>query len=446
MRLTKLEEIVGYKIKLYPTKEIEEIFKQYFGASRFVYNLGIHLQEENRKEYLEGKSKYSLLSYFSLERKFSKLKKKEEYSWLNNFDNKSIALILKDVSNVYERFLDGLCNHPKYHKKKFSHQMFAVRSDRLSIMEDTVRLPSIGIVSCDRHNHPEIIGNGNKDKKSETYRHYYDSRVIFDGCNYWLTFILEESHEENIEANSCKRFKNNEVWQHKDYSEPIGIDLGCKKNNWIVDSRGNRINRPDTSKEEKQIKKYQRKLAIKQRVNELMGKKANSTVTNEVKRRKRQYTKNEEKILKKLNKAYKRITNKKEAVIHEYTCSIIQEKPRSIVMENLKVNNMMISKSEYICYKHRKNHNKLVKDSMLYTIRTIIEQKAKSNNIPFILADKEYPSSQLCSKCGYRQKIGINRTYKCPVCGNEIDRDENAALNLSHLGYPEYNQYNYTIA
>ena len=450
MRLTKLEETIGYKIKLYPTKEIEEIFKQYFGASRFVYNLGIHLQEENRKEYLEGKVKYSLLSYFSLERKLSELKKTEEYSWLNDFDIKSMSLIMKDVVNAYERFLDGICRYPKYKKKKYRHQMFAIRSERLSIQEDTVKLPSIGIVSCDRHNHPEIIGSGNKDRITTIYKHYYNARVIFDGCDYWLTFEMEVSHEEGIEVNSCKRFKNNDMWQHKDYSEPIGIDLGCKKNNWIVDSRGNRISQPDTSKEEKRIKKYQRKLSIKQKVNELMGKKANSTMVTEkypmLKEVDKYYTKNEEKILKKLNKAYKRRTNKKLAVIHDYACSIIQDKPTSIVMEDLKVSDMYIDKSEDISYIHRKRHNNNILNSMLYTVRSIIERKAQANNIPFILADKEYPSSQLCSKCGYRQKIGLLRTYKCPCCGNEIDRDENAALNLSYIGLPEYNQYDYIIA
>ena len=434
----KQDNHIGYKIKLYPTKEQEQIFKEYFGACRFVYNLGIHLQDQF---YKNKDSQYKTMSFYTMNNKFNELKKLNTYSWLNKFDSTSLKIILLDANNSYSMYFKGICKHPKYHKKKFNHQMFPIRSERLSINQNTIKLPSIGIIYCDNHNHSEIIGNGNKNKKNSIYRHYCNARVIFDGCDYWLSFTLEINHEEGIEANSCKRFKNNEIWSHKKESEPIGIDLGCKKDNWIVDSKGNRISRPDTSKEERKVKKYQRKLAIKMKVNELKGKKTNSTVT-EVKRSNKEYTKNEEKILRKLNKAYKRITNKKLDVIHNYACSIIAEKPSSIVMEDLSVKSMYIDKSEEMSYKQRERHNKNILNSILYRVRTIIEHKANVNGIDFILADREYPSSQLCSKCGHRQKIGILRTYKCPVCGNEIDRDMNAALNLSYLGYPDFT-YNY---
>lgn len=435
---------IGYRIKLYPNKEQEEVFRKYFNACRYVYNLGIYLEEDHYKRYKEDEEKFSLISYFGLERKLCKLKKTEEYSWLNDFDYKSIALIMKDVINAYERFFDGLARHPKYHKKKYRHQMFAIRTDRLSIQENTVKLPSIGIVSCDRHNHPEIIGSGNKDKLNSIYRHYYNARVIFDGYNYWLSFTLEESHEEGIEANSCKRFKNNEIWQHKKETEGIGIDWGSKKNNWFVDSRGNRISQPDCSKEEKQIKKYQRKFARQKRVNDekfIMGKKINSTITESnsyVKRSKviRPYTKRELDTLKKLNKAYKRITNKKEAVIHDYACNLISEKPEFINMEHLIVSDMMYSKEDSnISYIHRQRHNKKIKDAMYYKSMTIIKQKCENNGVKFNLVAKDYPSTQLCSCCGHRQKIGINRTYKCPVCGLIIDRDLNAAYNIRDYVY-----------
>lgn len=375
---------------------------------------------------------------------FVALKKEEKYKWLNDYDAYSLKQVLFDVKTAYEMFFEGYCLYPKLKKKKNYHQMFPVRGDRLKIGSNYVRIPSIGRVTCHRHNKSEIIGNGDKNTKLNIYKHYCNARVIFDGCDYWLTFEMEVSHEEGVEPNSCKRFKNNEIWQHKDYSEPIGIDLGCKKNNWIVDSRGNRVDRPDTSKEEQRIKKYKKKLNIKLKANERLGKKANSTIIrNELKEVNETYTKNEEKILKKINKLEKRITNKKKATIHEYACSIIQEKPSSIVMENLDVKAMYNPSNNII---QNQILNKQVKDSMLFTVRSIIEHKAKSNNIPVILADREYPSSQLCSNCHNRYKVGKERTYVCPHCGLVIDRDYNASLNLSYLGYSDYNQYDYIIA
>lgn len=436
---------VGYKFKLYPTPEQEKIFKDYFGVCRYVYNLGIDICEDYYQKAKDDNSiKYKALKYIGLERIFSELKKQDKYQWLNNYDNASLKNTLRDVVTAYKKFFDKICNHPKYKKKKNYHQMFPTRADRLSINKDTVRIPSIGIVYCGNHNHPECIGNGNSSAIKCIHKQFYNARVIYDGCSYWLCFSMPESYEDGIEINSCKRFKNNEIWQHKDYSEPIGIDLGCKKNNWIVDSNGNRVSRPDCSKEDKRIAKYYRKLAIKRKINK--EKRTNSTVANKLEEpnytKKYKYTKNEEKILKKLNKAYKRKTNKTVSAIHEYACSIIQEKPSAIVLEDLDVRGMFIDKTvDDIPNKYRERHNGNIKDSMLYTIKNIIELKATKNDIPVLYADKEYPSSQLCSCCGHRQKIGISRVYKCPVCGLVIDRDENASLNLRSVAYEYFDQY-----
>ena len=44
------------------------------------------------------------------------------------------------------------------------------------------------------------------------------------------------------------------------------------------------------------------------------------------------------------------------------------------------------------------------------------------------------PSSQLCCKCGHRQKMPLDiRTYKCLECGQVIDRDLNAAINIRNF-------------
>ena len=61
-----------------------------------------------------------------------------------------------------------------------------------------------------------------------------------------------------------------------------------------------------------------------------------------------------------------------------------------------------------------------------------IKYKANDRGIPVFIADKYFPSSQLCSRCGFRQKIS-GSVYKCPICGLEIDRDLNAAYNLRDL-------------
>lgn len=433
------DNYIGYKIKLYPTLEQELEFKRYFGACRYVYNLAINLQENYYKKVKDDNSKRKFLQFIDLNNKLTELKNTEEYSWLKKYDAKCLTYVLKDVINAYKCFFEGNAKYPRYKKKKFHHQMFPIRSDRLCINYNTVRIPSIGQIKCIKHNYLEIIGDGNNNlKHSYTYKHYRNSRIIFDGYSYWLCFSLAISKEEGNEPNSFKRFKNNEIWQHKKPSNSIGIDINGHRDTWIVLSNGKIYQRPDCGKEERQIKKYQRKLAIKQRVNK--EKKPNSTVA--IMLEEPNYTKNEEKILKKLNKAYKRKTNKKLAVIHECACDILEDKPEFFVMEDLEVNSMLIPKSTEISYNHRKNHNKMIYDSMPNTVQTIIERKLKSNDILVYKANKEFPSTQLCSNCGYRQKIGTKRIYECPHCGNIIDRDLNAAINLSnYFSYEEYSLY-----
>ena len=50
-----------------------------------------------------------------------------------------------------------------------------------------------------------------------------------------------------------------------------------------------------------------------------------------------------------------------------------------------------------------------------------------------VITDRFYPSSKTCSKCGFIKKdLKLkDRVYRCPHCGAVIDRDLNAALNLS---------------
>ena len=55
--------------------------------------------------------------------------------------------------------------------------------------------------------------------------------------------------------------------------------------------------------------------------------------------------------------------------------------------------------------------------------------------------DTFYPSSQICSKCDYKNKITKNlnvREYECPNCGSKLDRDYNATENIMFEGLKKY--------
>ena len=71
-------------------------------------------------------------------------------------------------------------------------------------------------------------------------------------------------------------------------------------------------------------------------------------------------------------------------------------------------------------------------DTSWYSFITRLEQKAKFHNCLVIKSDRFYPSSKTCNHCGYvKQDLKLSdRTWICPECSTEIQRDQNAAQNL----------------
>ncbi len=103
----------------------------------------------------------------------------------------------------------------------------------------------------------------------------------------------------------------------------------------------------------------------------------------------------------------------------------IKREPRFISLEDLNISGMM----------KNKHLSKAVQRQGFYEFRRQIEYKSEWNNIQVIIADRFFPSSKLCSCCGRIKKdLKLSeRIYKCE-CGNVIDRDYQAALNLKKYG------------
>ena len=75
---------------------------------------------------------------------------------------------------------------------------------------------------------------------------------------------------------------------------------------------------------------------------------------------------------------------------------------------------------------------KPIQDVGFYKFRQVLEDKVKNNYKEVMLVDRFYPSSKTCHKCGYIYKnltLG-EREWTCPVCGEHLDRDLNAAINI----------------
>ena len=124
-----------------------------------------------------------------------------------------------------------------------------------------------------------------------------------------------------------------------------------------------------------------------------------------------------------LKKQYARIANIRLNYIHQTTHILVSKLPCRVVMEDLNVMGMM--KNGHLAH--------AVQEQNFYEFRRQMQYKCERYGIPFILADRFYPSSKTCSCCGHikRDLKLSDRTYVCSECGLTIDRDYNAAINLS---------------
>ena len=365
--------IKGFKIRLLPTPEQEQKFYQTIGACRFIYNWGIN-QNKNSEGYL---------SSYTLQKQMTQLKKQENYIWLNNISTTALKMSLIDLDKAYKIFFKKQSKYPKFKSRKKSKKSFYARPEKLNFKFDTVNIEKCGRIKFKSH----------YDIDFKNYN-IYNARVSYDNKYWYLSFTIDicENQTDII---------------HNDLS--IGIDLGLK--DFAICSTGDifhGINKTfDMKKLDKRLKHLQCKLAKKYLRNGSYEK-SNNII----------------KLEKQIALIYRKIHNKRLNYLYYVINQILKYNPSRIVIEDLNISGMM--KNRHL--------SKAIQNQMFYKFSEILAYKCNWLNIDLVIADRFYPSSQLCSNCRHQQKMPLNvRTYKCPKCGLIIDRDLNAAINLSKI-------------
>ena len=149
------------------------------------------------------------------------------------------------------------------------------------------------------------------------------------------------------------------------------------------------------------------------------------------------------KVRAKLQREYERCANIQKDLMHKFTTFLVRNYDR-IVIEDLSVKDMLMSHVG----------SKGMHRSMFGRFRQLLTYKCEWYNRELIIANKLYPSTQRCAKCGYikkgDEKITLHgnkkhgtkhEEYICYECGYKNDRDKNAVLNLYALiEHPELNK------
>lgn len=363
----------------------------YAGTNRFAYNWTLAEQQKN----YENGGKF--ISDNELRKRFTQMKKTDEYKWLNDISNNVPKQAIKDACDSYKRFFKGLAKFPKFKSKRRTKPSFY--QDNIKIQFTSTHVKLEGFAKSRKRNKQLLNWIKLAEKDSIPFGEdvkYMNPRFTFDGLNWWVSVGVES-----------------EINHSPAETEGIGIDLGVKALAYCSD--GNVYKGINKSSEVRRLEKKKRRLQRK-----VSRKYEKSREGNRYKK-----TYNIIKSEKQLLKVSRRLTNIRQNYLHQTTSEIVSRKPKFIALEDLNVTGMM----------KNKHLSKAVQSQNFYEFRRQIEYKCKWNNIEFILVDRWFPSSKLCSDCGQIKKdLKLSdRIYECE-CGNIIDRDLNASLNLKRYG------------
>ena len=359
------------KIRLKPTKEQEELLRKSAGVARFIYNYALAKQKQSKKYIQES----------VIRKEITQLKKTKEFEWLKEVSNDIPKQAVKDLDKAFKSFFKKQSRYPKFKKKGKSKESFYNDVVKLKVKNKNVYLSKIGWVKT-------------TEKLPKTK--YYNPRVIFDGKYWYLTVTIDTE----IKLQELTR-------------TAIGIDLGIEKLATLSTGKiYTNINKT------KKVKKLKKKLKRKQ-------KQISRKYEKNKQGRKYVKTKNIIKGEKCVKLIHRKITNIRENHIHQITNEVVKAKPLCIVLEDLNISGMI----------KNKHLSKSIQEQNLYRFRQILTYKAELNGIKIVIADRFYPSSKTCSKCGsVKKNLKLSdRIYKCNECGFIVDRDLNAAINLSYL-------------
>ena len=365
-----------YRFRLYPSDSQKDLIEKTLGCSRQVYNELLSItKKEYEKDHNYKINKYDLIKLLP--------KYKEKYPYLKEVDSIALQQSVIHLYTAYINFFRHNSDFPVFKKKKNDYGYITMNiNNSIRIEGDEIQIPKIGRVKFVYHR-----------KLPESFK-YSTVSVSRVGKYYYVSLSGEEEYLDYQEHSKDSLILTNS----------IGLDFSLA-NLFVSDSK-------TKSDMPKFYEKSLSKLAKEQRRLSHMEKGSN----------------NYKEQLIKISNLHERIANQRKDYLHKIS-RYIANKYDYVFVEDLDLKSIS----------ERKEEMKLgifVNDLGYGTLLNQLKYKLEWLNKKLVKVDRYFPSSQLCSECGYRKTDLLlkNKTWICPNCGVKHNRDHNAAINIKKEG------------
>lgn len=378
----------AYKTEIKPTRKQIELIHQTFGNTRYVYNQFIKLNLKRHEK------KQSIISGYDYSKMINN--DPERPDWLIKSPSKAIKQAIMNGEKAMWDYLKGDKGEPNLKKKTKDNSFYLIGT--IKVERHRIFLPKLKWVRL------KEFGYIPKNIKSVT--------VSMKNGRYYVSCLTNETKDERIPTSN----------------QGIGIDFGLKDQFITKNEKFQSINKSNKIKKlEKKLKQKQRALSRKYE-NNMTDKKYYKTGKKKGQLRSFKWIRplhecknlNKQRIA--VNKIYERIARIRANYNQKALQSILKQKPSFVVIEDLNVKGLM----------KNKHLSKSISKAQWYMSRLFLTQQCEKLGIELRLAPRFYPSSKLCSNCGYKNKdLKLkDRSWTCPECNVFHDRDINASINL----------------
>lgn len=333
----------------------------------------------NRTYYKLYKKKLPL---YDLQKHITRLKKKSKYSYWKQLNAQAVQDVVERVERSYKAFFDHVKKNssgrksPPKFKKVTKYSSFTLKQKGYSFRDDNT-------ITIMKKNY-KYFSNQELQGEIKTVT------VKRDKLGDFYIFVVTEQEMKEVNSRT---------------SNVVGIDFGMKHflnlDNYLV------IDSPE----------YFKRNLIKLR-------KAHKKVS-----RCQNGNSNRERAIKELNRIYRKISNSRRDWFYKLANSLTKEYS-IICIEDLNLEGM------------KRLWGRKISDLSYGEFVQILEWVAFKNGSKVVKIDRFAPSSKVCHCCGFiNDDLTLNdRSWICPSCGEYLDRDVNAAINIRNLGLAKLNR------